>query len=366
MNIIHKKVIESLRYGIPPEGFICDFTVGRQAEIEELRKILSENRHTALLLKANYGSGKSHLIRFIREIALRQNYAISSITLDAKSGIRFNRMDQIIGQIFRNVEVPASYQSGKGIGKFFDWVLSTVHFPNKTWANITNDNKWDYPRDLINSPALFLALRAWNSGKIDQDSVTDWLYQCSSYKKRDIERELMAKGSITYRTPLNIQAPLRWQKYTSQTTLNWKSNDYEQCWYAIQDLHTLSMASGLKGLVILFDEFEDVLYNLRDIRYQEVAFSNLFRFFENEVFNGLSFFAVTPGFVEKCQSLLFNKGRWYPRYPFDGLRTFEMSPLAVDNLQELAEKIKDFHGKTYNWDVHSSVVSNAIQRVLDE
>ncbi|KKI99780.1 BREX system ATP-binding domain-containing protein [Prochlorothrix hollandica] len=367
MNANPRQVIESLRYGIPPEGYIDYFTVGRQTEIAELRKILKDHTDKALLLKANYGSGKSHLIRFIRETALDQNYAVSSVTLDSQSGIRFNRMDQITGEIFRNLEVPESSQDDKkGIGVFFDWVLST-YSANKTWQAISNSGKWNYPHKFIDSPPLFLALRAWNSEKINEDIVIDWLYQRGSYRKRDIERELLTKGSISYSNPLDIFAPLRWRQHTSSTILNWKINDYEQCWYALQDLDTLAVASGLRGLVILFDEFEDIIYNLRDIRYQQAAFDNLFNFFDNQIFKGLSFFAVTPGFIDKCKLLLHSKGRWHHNYSlFDDLKTFEMSPLEVEDLRELANKIKDFHGKAYDWDVYSSAVSGAIEMVINE
>ena len=73
------KAIESLRKGIPPDGLVREFTVGREDEIEDLSSRLKDNVGTALLLKANYGSGKTHLLRFIREEALENDY------LDRKS-----------------------------------------------------------------------------------------------------------------------------------------------------------------------------------------------------------------------------------------------------------------------------------------
>jgi chromosomal replication initiation ATPase DnaA len=62
-----QRVIESLRQGIPPEGHIRRFTVGRKSEIARLTTRLDKSESGALLLKANYGSGKTHLLRFIRE-----------------------------------------------------------------------------------------------------------------------------------------------------------------------------------------------------------------------------------------------------------------------------------------------------------
>lgn len=358
-----EQVIESLRLGIPPEGFIRHFTVGRHTEIGKLRDVLTSHTDKALLLKANYGSGKSHLLRFVRETALSRNYAISSVTLDAKSGIRFNRMDQIAGEIFRNLEVPGT--EGKGINVFFDWILENKNSQSQQWKDITNNRQWNYPHTLLYSPALFIALRAWNSKKADIDVIQDWLYQRSSYSQNVIKNELIYKAGIPYPTELEITTPLRWRKYTPSTLLNWSKDNYEQCWNAIQDLNTLAIASDLKGLVILFDEFEDVIYNLNNITYQEVAFNNLFSFFEGEFFGGISFFAVTPGFIDKCKSLLYEKDRWHHNYHlFDRLKTFEMSPLEPEHLRDLSYKIRDFHGQTYEWDVNTNHVDKAIIKVL--
>ena len=118
---IAQKVIESLRKGIPPVGLARYFTVGRKVEIEGLIQHIGNQEGTALLLNANYGSGKTHLLRFIREYALSNNYAVSTVTLDAGSAVRFNRMDQIFGAICRNIEVP-QISGHKGMRPFF-WLL---------------------------------------------------------------------------------------------------------------------------------------------------------------------------------------------------------------------------------------------------
>lgn len=88
-----ERIIESLRCGTPPEGHVTEFTVGRGEEVNELKSILLSGSTNALLIKSNYGSGKTHLLRLTREMALSSGYAVSLITLDSKSGVRFNRMD---------------------------------------------------------------------------------------------------------------------------------------------------------------------------------------------------------------------------------------------------------------------------------
>ena len=66
-----QRVLDSLRKGIPPDGFIGQFTVGREEEIASLTNRLQCNGSGSLLLKANYGCGKSQLLKFVRETALQ-------------------------------------------------------------------------------------------------------------------------------------------------------------------------------------------------------------------------------------------------------------------------------------------------------
>jgi hypothetical protein len=126
---------------------------------------------------------------------------------------------------------------------------------------------------------------------------------------------------------------------------------YSQSWAILRDIHKLSLATGFKGFVILFDEFEDVIHNLKRVDHQEAAFWNLFTFYDGREFPGMSFFAVTPDFVRKSKRLLLEKNRWdYDFSRFDTLPTFEMSPLSEDELQELAIRILEAHGTAYEWE----------------
>jgi len=365
MNVEVQQAIESLRLGIPPEGHVRYFTVGRLKEINTLTTTLQQPSSTALLLKANYGSGKSHLLKFIRETALKEGYAVSSVTLDAKSAVRFNRMDQIFGAICRGLEVPNVKQ--KGIASFLNWISSQSKKGqvSSNWGQITNNNRWNYSR-AIKSPSIFIALRAWVSGRSNTNLIEDWLHQAGGYKTTDLERELIRKPQSSFREELQANGSLQWSSYTTKASLfNFKHDAYTQAWHATQDLDTLARASKLRGLIILFDEFEDIVYNISNIEHQKVAFQNLFQFFFGNSFTGMSFFAITPGFVEKCKYRLMTKGCWdYDYSHFDALPTFEMSPLEESHLQELAEKIRQFHGIAYDWDTNTLTVEKSLKRVV--
>jgi hypothetical protein len=346
-----KRVIESLRTGIPPDGFVRQFTVGRAPEIAKLTERLDNVVPGALLCKANYGSGKTHLLRFIRECALEKGFVVSAVTVDARGAVRFNRMDQVFGAICRNIEVPG-VSGQKGIRPVLNFVVDQLERTkdakaNRFWQELTNNWRWDYS-EVLESPAVFIAVRAWTSGNSTvHDRVEDWFLQPWVYRS---QRRLLYSDLVgSLRRFFHDPRP-EWQLY-SDGVFWFHTQGYAQSWSALRDLQRLLCEAGLKGLVLLFDEFEDVVTNLNNVAHQEAAFWNLFQFYSGRQFPGMSFFAVTPEFVDKCVALLLGKGRW--DYDYDRLRaipTFQMTPLDVEELQELAMRILETHAIAYDWE----------------
>ncbi len=350
MNSIQaQRVMESLRKGIPPTGFVRHFTVGRDAEIKSLSKKLKKSEGGALLIQANYGSGKTHLLQFIREQALDDSYAVSTVALDAKAAIRFNRMDQIFGAICRNIEIPSS-PGIKGIRHFFHFLVQKAEEAKGTtdfWHKLTHNWRWDYS-EVLDSQAMFVAFRAWSAGIPNiQDMTEDYLFQPWEYRA---QRKRIYLGLVESLRSYFRDPRAEWQFYADEVFM-FHSQGYAQSWAALRDLNTLARAAGLKGLTILFDEFEDVITNLGNIAHQQAAFWNLFQFYSGKQFPGMTFYAVTPQFAAKCKSLLLDKNCWdYDFSNFDRLPTFEMSPLDISELNELAMRVLEAHGIAYNWE----------------
>lgn len=349
MNAIQaQRTIESLRKGIPASGFVRRLTVGREAEIEDLTRRLQGQGGTVLLIKANYGSGKTHLLRFIREEALDHDYAVSTVTLDSNSAVRFNRMDQIFGAVCRNIEVPQE-AGHKGLRPFFNLFIKFIneHDPKSLWREISNNWRWDFS-EILDSQAVFVALRAWATGKAEMaDIVEDWFYQPWQYRgqRKRLFQQIVENLRRFFRDPRP-----EWKFYADDVFM-FHTKGYEQSWAALRDFDNLSRAAGLNGLIILFDEYEDVITNLRNVAHQEAAFWNLFHFYHGKNYPGKTFYAVTPAFVEKCKYQLLQKGRWdFDFSRFDALPVYEMSPLEVSELEKLAMKILNVHGIAYDWE----------------
>lgn len=357
-----RRIIESLRQGIPPIGYVRHFTVGRQHEIDQLTEQLSRTDGTALLLLANYGSGKTHLLNYIRETALDLDYAVSRVVLDASSAVRFNRMDQIFGAICRNIEVPVA-PGRMGIRGFFDFIRTTIdeHRDSGYWRNLSNSDRWDFS-ETLESSALFVALRAYLTGMArTQDLVEDWLYQPWIYKKqRKILHEELVSGLRAY-----FRDPRPDYQFYMDGVFVFDVQNYSQSWAALRDLDSLAKAAGLNGLIILFDEFEDVINNIRNVRHQESAFWNLFLFYSGRQYPGKTFYAVTPDFVTKCKYRLLVKERYDFDYSrFDALPKFEMSPLDESQLLELARKIIPVHEEAYGWEVEITDTYDVLGNLL--
>jgi len=334
-----QRIVEALRKGIPPDGFIEHFTVGRESQIAWLAQYVSSGRPLALLLKANYGCGKSHLLRLVRELALRHGYAVSSVTLDARSAVRFNRMDQIMGAVWRGLEVPGTV-GRRGAEAFLDHVCDHMrrsqlsHDGRGKWVQISNGWRWDN-QYVLSSSAVLVALRIWtreNSAKREQ--VADWLEHPHAHTTKWLVE--YSRG----RTPYIL----------SGRHFDLRGDGYYEAWASIRTIYELARAAGLAGLVILFDEFEDVLFNLRNGEHEQAAFANLFEFYAGKQFRGMAFFAVTPGFVAKCEHLLMRKGYWqYDLSRLERLPAFEIDPLSGADLEELAVRIVDTHALAYGW-----------------
>lgn len=362
-----ERVIEALRYGIPPSGHVREFTVGRESQIRGLTRALEDARNApsstgqALLVRANWGAGKSHLLEVIREVALEQAYAVSLVVANAQGGVRFNRMETILGEVCRQIDVPGAGR--KGVGALFS-AYASVNESHLSRGNralrsaISTGGQWSIS-DKLRSQAMYVALRAWvTCGKSDRQQVEarveDWLHNPVAYRaqRQLLYSELVGQLRSTFRDPRPD-----WRFY-SDGVFVFNTLGHRQSWDALADLDLIARLSGLKGLVLLIDEFEDVIQNLERRDYKQAAFLNLFKFFRGDV-PGSSYFAVTPEFAIKCKVELLSRGVFdYDFSQFDQLPAFEVDPINTAMLVQLAHKIRHVHAVAYDWNP-SAVVSDA-------
>lgn len=347
------RIIESLRLGIPPDGAIHQFTVGRKEEMEDLRHRVHTGGAGVLYLKANYGSGKTHLLRLLREYALGHGYAVSLVSLDASASVRFNRMDQIVGAIMRGLMVPGSRDIG--VRPLFDLICREIQNSRARgdtdgyWYRLTNRWKWT-ESDTCESIMMFVALRAWATQvPAAQRLVEDWLFQPWSYysQRKWIYKELISDLWRHFKDGHH-------ERYYYPDGFKLNVGSYDPAWKFLRDLRMLAAEAGLKGVIILFDEFENMLTGLKRWDYKYDAFWNVQKFGRQKEFPGLSAFAITPGFSQTLGA--FAELMEFP--------TFEMQPLEIGHLQELAVRIRDIHAVALGWDARAGMCDDALRAVV--
>lgn len=346
--------IESLRKGIPPTGHLRHFTVGRKLQLKKLTASIQDragNDPAALLVQANYGAGKTHLLRLIREVALDEGFAVALVTVDSRSGVRFNRMDQVASAVMREVEVPG--RAGKGIGCLFDQYFDTdekqlsAHLKGRR-GKLSMDGKWVMIREIRSTP-LWFAIRAWHlsTSRDIRDVVRNWLAATWEFNS---QRQYLF-SHLVGRLPPSINNVHSEAELYRSNVFRFDVDGHESSWRALEDMHTLALLSGLRGLVLLFDEFEDVIQNLGRIDYQRKAFANLIDLMSHERFTGWKYFAVTPEFAARCRDRLLEKGQYdFPVSMFDELERIKMTPVSEQDFLELGKKVRYVHGLAYEWD----------------
>ena len=238
---------------------------------------------------------------------------------------------------------------------------SAIHERDK----ISNGEKWDFS-DRLMAPGIYVSLRAWvhaDDNHAVRDRIEAWLSSPESYRS---QRKLLYQELVAGLRSGFLDARPEWQFYTDEVFL-FHTGGHRQSWDALADLHRLALCSGYRGLVLLVDEFEDVIQNLPRRNYQQVAFHNLFRFFAGDRFPGRAYFSVTPDFSQKCKKELLSRGVYDFDYgSFDSLPYFQLDPINVEDAFLLAKRIRQVHGIAYDWGAEDAISDHALQQYCTE
>ena len=69
---------------------------------------------------------------------------VSVVTMDSKSGVRFDQLSQIVGAVCRCIEIPD--RAGKGVRCLLDGFMDSAMkngLSEEAWPKLHNGTKWD-------------------------------------------------------------------------------------------------------------------------------------------------------------------------------------------------------------------------------
>ncbi|MFQ6092688.1 MAG: BREX system ATP-binding domain-containing protein [bacterium] len=80
-----RRMIEAFRHGVVPHSDIGRFTFGRDKELVELERCFDELETLGgcpLIVEGAYGTGKTHFLDYIEDLAVKRGYSVAKVALD--------------------------------------------------------------------------------------------------------------------------------------------------------------------------------------------------------------------------------------------------------------------------------------------
>nr|WP_156153788.1 BREX system ATP-binding domain-containing protein [Methanosarcina sp. MTP4] len=208
-RIAARRIIEALRLGGVPLSCVEKYSVGREKEFLEACSWLDSGRG-ALQVIGEYGSGKTHFLEMLSETALRQNWGVARIEIDAQE-TPFHKPHQLYESFVNNF----CFRENGALGDF------------RAFLTLLNESESPEVEKIRSHPYLGKMQEAWQEGK-DREWLFEWI---------EGRREGPAGFPVLqkHQTAANLYANLL-------NGLSWAAK------------HIL----GLEGVLILFDEAETV------------------------------------------------------------------------------------------------------------
>lgn len=225
-----KHIIECLRSGVSSRQLSAIFSYGREAALErvvrELGRVKGEGTSRCLVLKGNFGNGKTHFLNIVFQQAHELNMAVSLVALSKETP--FNRIDALYRRVTAQTYLPGSAQPG------FEPLLSTMKRGSE------NADKLLSYADRELHPKIGAVLR--NYFEPNDPYNQHLLYS-------DLAGDFLPATQLKSIHRLNFGSALRVPRFTREYVF-----DY------FRFLSYLFRLAGYAGWVILLDEFEQVMY----------------------------------------------------------------------------------------------------------
>lgn len=218
-----KKIIEPLAAnGIPPEFGLEYFTVGIDHYLEIIDKeylstYIKEGGSSFKMVIGTYGGGKTHFLYSIRNIAWKNKYLVSYISLSPNE-TPFYKLDSVYGSIAKNLTPPLSTDElikgyKKGIHTFLQsWYAAKFKEIKYAGQNLSNSEAKEqlleivkalkYVENLSYFNALKAAIFTLADNNMDEFiSIIQWLNgegYTSSLKKYGISEKLNKTNAFSF------------------------------------------------------------------------------------------------------------------------------------------------------------------------
>lgn len=316
-----ERIIQTIGDGVPAPDYIMDYSSEVDSELfmtvkDHLGKA-SRGLTIAKFVKGDYGSGKSHFLSLVREIALRDNFIVSYFDLRAREG--FDMIERIFSKLIKNLSI-FDFRSGDNENTVLDFIV-------KRWANNvsnTDEEIKEMPLDRTNIDFLNVISRYARIMSKETHRVQDGIdlvemlnrwFHADSLKANE-RRRINAFNNITVRN--------------ARDTLNMLSVFFKSI--------------GYSGWLILIDE-QEIIPTLMSKKKRDLSNENLKVIIDTQSATKYFYylFATTPEFFSD---------------PINGINAYtalrqrvhdilEINPISEQEMIEAGKKIKEIYHIAY-------------------
>jgi hypothetical protein len=339
-----ESMIETLREGIPSKKFASAYSTGGERFLENVQKRHLNNessRGKIRFVSGQWGSGKTHFLRLMREKAFDAGFLVSSVEL-SNNATPFDKFEKVFYDIVRNVTTPEMYEGDDlDYAAPFGEVLRRALFQRKpdSQETIPDDQYQEKRGKLMGEEGIDIDFRRvvakyWETF-VPEGGDTE--------SRATLLQWFSGEGTIsTYRSPFGIL----------------KLINRENSQLMLSSLSRFARHIGYKGVLILFDESQDAYSTMRRSNLRQ-AHNNLLHLINTiEDIDGLILvYAATPDFYKDPKHGIQVYGALAQRIgePVDGkppraldrLWNFDAVESSIDDYLDAACKIRQIYLTAY-------------------
>jgi len=353
------EIINALKNGNIPNDNVMQFCVGRENQINEFKNLLNyveAGNASTKFINGEFGAGKSFFLKVIEELAYKDNFVVSRITIG--DNLPFHKIDMVYKEIAKSLKC----KTGTSLNHIIDrWI---------TRLKVEAEDEVDDEEDIETINLLV-------EEQLEEDLMDT--RDCSNPFATAVESYYRAKEEGDKQTANYAQSWLRGDSnipFTEKRKFGVKGGvDKENAFHFLTALATFIKSVGYSGLVILIDEAEFImktpLQKSRDSAYNYIR--DIFDGCSNGTFTNLLFvFAGTYQFFEDDQKGIRSYEALYSRIQnavesdYENVRTpiINLTGFDQNNAKELANTIIEIHKDTYNWD--TSIVESNLDLFIEK
>ena len=232
-SLKNKKIVEAFRLGIVPTFAVREITVGREKQIKKVEKWLAKDDESVMIV-GQYGQGKSHIIRFIKEKALEEGYLVGYCDIGDES--QMHKPKTVLNTIMKSlVFANKEQQKNSDIAMFLKLYAMFVNEPNGKIAKNISKFLEQGVFDLVSE-----VKRKHNINDLDTDIFTDFIdYLCGDEYVNNYYKMYYGMSIQNYQTSANLVCNM----LSSIGHMAASMSDSK---------------SNFKGLILIFDEGETI------------------------------------------------------------------------------------------------------------